>query len=1081
MICVSIGLLCGSLSAEVFWARPFTLGADFDAKSGNWSAATTSSAEGFLGLNAANTSPGEAVIELGQPTDLTSKWNELHLVVSLRLGQTNSATGFRIGFESQNGGRMLWDVPLADFSKGRFKTHLRPVLDTPALHDPSFQQNDVRRVILVAVPQAGTQLDCHVERVALADVPAQGALRIAGPAHPSDPPGATYYPTIQAAVDASRPRDVVLVQPGVYQESVRLTKDYASHETRLILMASKRGPVVLSGGAGLNAQGNYTGLEYGFDWSAYNQPAIRANHIEIAGFIVRDYVGMGMGNRGPGQITIRQCVLHSNGGAGIGMNFPMPDTRLRIHNSLTFLNGWGEAWASGIHLNNKDVRLNSITRDAAGNSLPEDDDHGHEVIGNLSFLNLDESQYNSDGNGIMIDFGGGSEARVTDNLLFLNAGAGFRNLNGRVHFERNLVYRNGWDHRGTATADPTTTRSPNEQVGFLLRHNTSVFPGTLQEFLDFNHREFIRSRLVNNLIWTASRFNFDGPYFAYTTSENQNRSLSQFALEAGVWSLFRGDNPAPETSPATGHVARQAANGHKFAGPGGNLVTDDDYLLPNPQNPAQLLRPQLRQNDLHNFFEPNDHPFESLPGPGYVPPAYAHIYGQALRDANENILPLSENTSSIGMVWNSSTKKNISSKHQQVANPGSRPPLDLGAFDFRTRDDAAPAFLATSPQITFDPAYEQIFRDYLSQEFPPHQPLERMPYDWTPQAYQTTDPCRPVLHSASDLNWLQAEDVYESATHNSSALHPRWQLVMHDDSRFGTPYLHANTVFTLDQLNLATALRFPFQLDQSSAPLIVVVLQTPVMPNANNDSFFIRVSDAAGQNPLALPLDAVRQNPAPNDPAKPRLTDTSMDGWHRFFVDHTIRDVMVASLQLPKLAAGNYEIQIQPRQGDVFLDRIGVFTGEGEPDGHHATDAPGPRFVFADWMRAKLPPSQSSRPEYQDPVGDPLGIGRPNLLAYALDILPTNPNARLPVTIEFVEIGDDEYLALRMLRPPGRTDLEYHAEVSSDLVTWNSGPSETELVESLLQSEGWRDELIRDRTAVEKSTRRFMRLRVKRK
>jgi len=679
----------------------------------------------YLSINA--TGNGEMRVWTGASS--TSKINlsaraNLHLLVTLRLAPTNRCGRILVGLRSGEGNEKLWEIPASCFSRGEFRSFAATTSAPPHRASGKLDLAAVDRFILRVEEAAGMATALQIERLALAEIPARGVVRIVGFPTGLDPHGAVYYRTIQQAVDASRPRDLIWVRPGIYHESVRLTKDYALPETGLRIVADPSGAVILDGQAGVDGNNNFTGRGVGFDWSDYQNAAtmIRANHISIEGFIVRNFVSMGFGNRNPGHMTIRHCIAHSNGSSGIGMNFPRADTRLRLLSNLAFLNGWGEAWGGGIHINNKGFRLNSLALDAVGQPLPDDSDPGHEIVGNLSFLNLDESEHNSDGNGIMLDYGGASEARITDNIVFLNAGGGLRNLNGRVVFERNIVYRNGWDPRG----EPGESPSNNEQIGFVIRYDPGVEPGlTRDEFLQRTYPHFLASRLSNNLVRTASRFNFAGPFFAYQNEAQQRASLSQFALDYGNWDLFNGQINAAKWW--------QAQYGYRLDSTfsGGNQFTDDQIGLVNPGDRSQTVQPVTRQPNLSETFPIRGATvFVRQPDADYAPPAIEHIFRHPYYKPDGSVTAFSEATQPMGMVWDSSVRKNISSKLATVVN--APPPIDLAQFDFTIPDTAPLRFRRCRPRIPFSPAYKAVFEKYLRDTFDKGDPACRLPYTFSP-------------------------------------------------------------------------------------------------------------------------------------------------------------------------------------------------------------------------------------------------------------------------------------------------------------------------------------------------------------
>ncbi len=964
--------------AQVFWAKGFLsntstgVGASVSSiggeSSGSWNGGALTSTDQFLSINA--TGNGEMRLYTGSNSTATANLTtrtDLHLLLTLRLAPGNQCQRLLVGLRSGSGNEKVWEIPATSFSTGEFRTVAVPISATPFSTTGTLNLAAVDRVILRVQESSGTATVLQLERLALAEIPAQGVVRIVGATQPGDPFGAAYYPTIQRAVDASRPRDLIWVRPGIYNESVRLTKDYGLPETGLRIVADPSGPVILDGQAGLNASNNLTGLENGFDWSDYQNAAtmIRANHITIEGFIVRNFVSMGFGNRNPGHITIRHCVAHSNGTCGIGMNFPRADTRLRILSNITFLNGWGEAWAGGIHLNNKGFRLNSLATDATGQQLPGDSDPGHEIVGNLSFLNLDESEYNTDGNGIMLDYGGASEADITDNIVFFNAGGGLRNLNGRVRFERNIVYRNGWDHRG----EPGETQSNNEQIGFLIRHDTAVEPGlTRDQFLHRTYPHFLASGLKNNLVRTASRMNYAGPFFAYQNDAQQSASLAQFALDYGTWDLFNGQlNSSKWWQVQYGYQLDPVVSV-------GNQLTDDQIGLVNPNNPSQTVQPVTRQPNLSATFPVSgEQVFALQPDTNYVPPAIAHIFGHPFYQANGTVTTFSEATQSIGMVWDTGTRKNLSLKLATVVN--SRPPLDLAAFDFTIPDTAEQKLRACRPVIPFSPAYRTVFDAYLRDLFDNGNPNSRLPYTFS--AGET--PALPDAPDPNDVTWLEAEDLYSTALHCNAAI-PRWRLAAAKDGAFGSPFLVAYDLNSLSYLNRENSLLAQFTLAAAASPTLRFRLHAPSGGNTNNDSVFLRLVSLPSSTPITLPLKAAYQVPAPASTTRPEQTSAG-SGWYRVFFDQTSRQVFDLHLPLPLLAPGAYEIQIQNRQRDVRLDRIALHL----PDGTQlATPANPPAVSFADWQSVNLPAELASDPQHLDPWADAGALGMANLLRVAL-------------------------------------------------------------------------------------------------
>lgn len=98
-----------------------------------------------------------------------------------------------------------------------------------------------------------------------------------------------------------------------------------------------------------------------------------------------------------------------------------------------------------------------------------------------------------------------------------------------------------------------------------------------------------------------------------------------------------------------------------------------------------------------------------------------------------------------------------------------------------------------------------------------------------------------------------------------------------------------------------------------------------------------------------------------------------------------------------------------------------------------------------------------------------------NLLKYAFGLDPTVTNASAELPTAGQSAGA---LTLSFIRRHDITDLTYSVEVSSDLVTWQSGPSYTQEL-SVTALDAQRDQVVAaDLTPVSGSVQRFIRLRV---
>ena len=101
----------------------------------------------------------------------------------------------------------------------------------------------------------------------------------------------------------------------------------------------------------------------------------------------------------------------------------------------------------------------------------------------------------------------------------------------------------------------------------------------------------------------------------------------------------------------------------------------------------------------------------------------------------------------------------------------------------------------------------------------------------------------------------------------------------------------------------------------------------------------------------------------------------------------------------------------------------------------------------------------------------------PNLLEYALHRNPKASENSTTTTLSSTTINDQDYLTLTYERLKGASDIRYIVEVSSDLMSWDSGAEYTTRVQTINNTE---TEIIavRDLSPITSERKRFMRLRV---
>ncbi len=227
------------------------------------------------------------------------------------------------------------------------------------------------------------------------------------------------FQTIGRIIEDLQPGDTLYIGAGTYIEGEFTPK----------VVGDKDNPVTIQAVAGetVIVDGNFTLWQF----LAFN----KNDGFVVDGFTLRNFKSTGVSARYSGYITVRNCISYHNGSSGIEMNyadFPHAsyNAHMTVENNTTYENGWGDGWASGIHINNK----------GQGGA-----DSHHVIRNNISYNNYDGSDYHTDGNGIMFDMGGGGSARIENNLCYNNGAAGIQAMDGVAYIINNTCYRNGWD------------------------------------------------------------------------------------------------------------------------------------------------------------------------------------------------------------------------------------------------------------------------------------------------------------------------------------------------------------------------------------------------------------------------------------------------------------------------------------------------------------------------------------------------------------------------------------------------------------------------------------------------------------
>ncbi|WP_316520031.1 right-handed parallel beta-helix repeat-containing protein [Kitasatospora brasiliensis] len=263
------------------------------------------------------------------------------------------------------------------------------------------------------------------------------------------------FPTIQQAVDVAHEGDTVLVDPGTYRESVRLTKP------KIVLRGTDRNTVVLDGGLrlvnGITASGPgsvvenltvhgylangvlFTGVtdeklqQHGAGGSAYD-PLDTTRFPAVQGFRASGVTAYNNGLYGIYAFDARGGIIedsYASGGAdsGIYVGQCKPCDTLVRNNRV-------ERNAVGIEITNASDNLTVVGNRATGNrvgiTLNSNDlealapQHGAVIVGNVVTDNnaTDTPQQADGGYGIGIGIGGGTANQVQRNLVQGNRAAG---------------------------------------------------------------------------------------------------------------------------------------------------------------------------------------------------------------------------------------------------------------------------------------------------------------------------------------------------------------------------------------------------------------------------------------------------------------------------------------------------------------------------------------------------------------------------------------------------------------------------------------------------------------------------------
>lgn len=131
---------------------------------------------------------------------------------------------------------------------------------------------------------------------------------------------------------------------------------------------------------------------------------------------------------------------------------------------------------------------------------------------------------------------------------------------------------------------------------------------------------------------------------------------------------------------------------------------------------------------------------------------------------------------------------------------------------------------------------------------------------------------------------------------------------------------------------------------------------------------------------------------------------------------------------------------------------------------------------FENWREQNFTPAQLSNWPLTGDMGQPAGDGIPNLLKYALGLNPNRPSVSGLPLLGQASVGGASYLTLTFTDQSALTDITYTVQVSSDLLTWQSGPLYTLRTDNGATNTA----VFRDLTPIGSVPRRFIRLSITR-
>ena len=272
------------------------------------------------------------------------------------------------------------------------------------------------------------------------------------------------YQTIWENIEAAGPGDIIYLLPGTFTECIYLNKSGAAGNP--IFMTGAGNPpakgAATSGGTSINCTSTVTGAVYMIPaYVTIENLTIGPSPAAGSGLYLNSYGGSVCHN-----VAVDHVTIHDASGAGYQS---ILCGALTLTNSIFYNNGltYAEACTSGVSL--------------GGNIDDGTAAYNNAVSGNLSYNNGNPANcnppvtgFNSDGEGIIIDYGPGvpcssygtppagfqcaatSRTLISNNILYGNQSAGIEVFNGNnVDIVNNTLYQNQTvaDHRAATAGE----------------------------------------------------------------------------------------------------------------------------------------------------------------------------------------------------------------------------------------------------------------------------------------------------------------------------------------------------------------------------------------------------------------------------------------------------------------------------------------------------------------------------------------------------------------------------------------------------------------------------------------------------